>query len=93
MTKDESKSSLYTILKKFKGVAEGKTFEAGTQVEFSAERADEINDKLPGFIEMVKDGVKPNSKSTVAEIKAYLDAHGINYNDKAKKDDLLTLID
>jgi large subunit ribosomal protein L20 len=35
---------------------------------------------------------KPTTKSTVAEIKAYLDANSIEYPASAKKDDLLALI-
>ncbi|KGO31780.1 50S ribosomal protein L20 [Oenococcus alcoholitolerans] len=39
-----------------------------------------------------KDEEKPTSKSTVAEIKAYLDSKGIKYASSAKKADLLGLI-
>lgn len=35
---------------------------------------------------------KPSDKNTVAEIKAYLDAKGVDYNSSAKKADLLELV-
>lgn len=39
-----------------------------------------------------KADVKPTEASTVEEIKAYLDAHGIDYTGKTKKEDLLALV-
>nr|WP_236697727.1 HeH/LEM domain-containing protein [Weissella kandleri] len=38
------------------------------------------------------DSAKPSDKNTVAEIKAYLDAKGVDYNSSAKKADLLELV-
>ena len=35
---------------------------------------------------------KPTVANTVAEIKNYLDANGISYDNSAKKDELLALI-
>jgi hypothetical protein len=93
--------SQYKVLKKFKGIAEGKLFVPGETIEFSAERADEINKKLPGFIEEVSDEKLedaaetvhvPTDKNTLSEIKAYLDKANIEYDDKAKKGELLALI-
>lgn len=36
--------------------------------------------------------VKPTANNTVTEIKAYLDAKGIDYTGKTKKEDLLALV-
>ncbi|WP_320443166.1 HeH/LEM domain-containing protein [Limosilactobacillus oris] len=36
--------------------------------------------------------VKPTSANTVAEIKTYLDKHGISYNASATKEKLLALV-
>ncbi|WP_281346952.1 HeH/LEM domain-containing protein [Weissella coleopterorum] len=35
---------------------------------------------------------KPSEKNTVAEIKAFLDAQGVEYASSAKKADLLALV-
>lgn len=37
--------------------------------------------------------VKPDANSTKAEINAYLDAHGIEHDPKAKNEELLALIE
>lgn len=107
----------YTIQSNFHGKAEEQHFTAGMIVEFSDERAAEINEKLPGFItpfveveipittttnsfdkepttndaELVS--IVPTEKSKVADIRDYLNAQGIAYDDKAKKDELLALIE
>lgn len=39
-----------------------------------------------------EEATKPTSANTVAEIKAYLDAKGIDYTGKTKKEDLLALV-
>lgn len=109
--------SKYKVLRNFHGKTEEQHFTAGMIVDFSDERAAEINEKLPGFItpfveveiptttttnsfdkepttndaELVS--IVPTAKSKVADIKAYLDAQGIAYDDKAKKDELLALIE
>jgi len=36
---------------------------------------------------------KPDANSTKAEINAYLDAHGIEHDPKAKNEELLALIE
>ncbi|OQR15387.1 hypothetical protein B6U42_03700 [Ligilactobacillus salivarius] len=39
-----------------------------------------------------KGNVKPTDSNTIAEIKAYLDAHSISYSSSASKADLLKLV-
>ncbi|MGQ4573342.1 hypothetical protein ACUIJP_04570 [Leuconostoc pseudomesenteroides] len=90
----------YKVLKVFRGKDERVTFSVGDVAEFTDERAKEIINNLgAGYIEVVvseendtSGATKPNDKSTVAEIKQFLDENHIEYDDKAKKDELLALI-
>jgi hypothetical protein len=86
--------SQYKVLKKFEGLVEKKEFSDGEIVELTDERAHDISNKLPGFLELVKSGDTevPTAKNTVAEIKAYLDSKGIAYDTKSKKADLLKIV-
>lgn len=94
---------MYKILKRFKGYAENRVFEVGETYDFSDERATEITDKLgDDFLEKVEnaevdevvetDDEVPTESNTVAEIKAYLTDKQIEFDDKAKKAELLSLI-
>ncbi|MBU7536977.1 hypothetical protein KGM86_00815 [Leuconostoc lactis] len=90
---------MYKVLKRFKGYAEDRLFEVGDTHDFSNERASEITTKLgAGFLEKLeevidsKDDGAPTETNTVAEIKAYLTDKKIDFDDKAKKADLLSLV-
>ncbi|MBZ5985001.1 hypothetical protein KIJ05_07705 [Leuconostoc gelidum subsp. gasicomitatum] len=91
---------MYKILKKFRGYTENRVFEIEEEFDFSDERAVEITDKLgDGFLEKLKEDIEsenvellPTESNTVAEIKTYLTDKQIDFDDKAKKADLLLLI-
>lgn len=90
---------MYKVLQRFQGYAEDRIFETGEEFAFSEERATEIAAKLgAGFLEKLeevidsKDDNAPTETNTVAEIKAYLTDKQIDFDDKAKKADLLSLV-
>lgn len=91
---------MYKILKRFRGYVENRVFEIGESFEFSDARATEIIDKLgDGFIEKSEEAIDfetvdsgLSEKNTLVEIKSYLTEHQIEFDDKAKKADLLLLI-
>lgn len=90
---------MYKVLKQFKGYAEDRLFEVGDTHEFSDERASEITTKLgAGFLEKLEEVITseddnaPTETNTVAEIKAYLADKQIDFDDKATKADLLSLV-
>ncbi|MGH2326531.1 hypothetical protein ACQ7EN_08010 [Leuconostoc lactis] len=90
---------MYKILKQFKGYAEDHLFEIGDTHDFSDERASEITTKLgAGFLEKLEEVITseddnaPTETNTVAEIKAYLADKQIDFDDKATKADLLSLV-
>lgn len=90
---------MYKVLKQFKGYAEDRLFEVGDTHDFSDERASEIITKLgAGFLEKLEEVITseddnaPTETNTVAEIKAYLAEKQIDFDDKAKKADLLSLV-
>ena len=66
---------------------------------FRSERATEITAKLgAGFLEKLEEVITseddnaPTDINTIAEIKAYLTDKQIDFDDKAKKADLLNLV-
>lgn len=90
---------MYKVLQRFHGYAEDRIFETGDVFAFSEERATEITEKLgAGFLEKLeevidsKDDGAPTDVNTIAEIKAYLTDKQIDFEDKAKKADLLSLV-
>lgn len=90
---------MYKVLKQFKGYAEDRLFEVGDTHDFSDERASEITTKLgAGFLEKLEEVITseddnaPTETNTVAEIKAYLADKQIDFDDKATKADLLSLV-
>lgn len=90
---------MYKVLKRFKGYAEDRLFEVGDTHDFSDERASEITTKLgAGFLEKLEEVITseddnaPTETNTVAEIKAYLTDKKIDFDNKAKKADLLSLV-
>ena len=90
---------MYKVLQRFQGYAEDRIFETGDEFAFSEERATEITVKLgAGFLEKLEevitseDNNAPTETNTVAEIKAYLADKQIDFDDKAKKADLLSLV-
>lgn len=50
----------YKVLKRFKDKEKQEIYEAGKEIDITKKRADEINKKLKGFIEEVKE--KPKKK-------------------------------
>ncbi|MDR3241803.1 MAG: HeH/LEM domain-containing protein [Lactobacillaceae bacterium] len=83
--------SKYRVLYDFDGILENKKFKANTTVEFEDARALEIKNVLPGFIDKIEEP-EISKSSTVAEIKAHLDEQEIEYDNGAKKAELLDLI-
>lgn len=90
---------MYKVLQRFQGYAEDRIFETGDEFAFSEERATEITAKLgAGFLEKLEEVITseddnaPTETNTVAEIKAYLTDKKIDFDDKAKKADLLSLV-
>lgn len=68
----------------------------GDEFEVNEERFDELNELVPGFVSKVDIGTKrvidPLDNLTVNEIKELLDAEGIEYDSKAKKEELKALL-
>lgn len=90
---------MYKVLQRFQGYAEDRIFETGDEFTFSEERATEITAKLgAGFLEKLEEVIDskedgaPTDINTIAEIKAYLTDKQIDFDDKAKKADLLSLV-
>lgn len=90
---------MYKVLQRFQGYAEDRIFETGDEFAFSEERATEITAKLgAGFLEKLEEVITseddnaPTETNTVAEIKAYLAEKQIDFDDKATKADLLSLV-
>lgn len=69
---------------------------AGDEFEVSKERFNELNEKVPGFVTELnpktKKEIDPLDNLTVAEIKALLDEKGVDYDPKAKKEELKALL-
>ena len=61
-------------------------------IDVADEIADESDNSEDTGEDSGEDGEKPTDKSTVEEIKAYLDQVGTEYDKAAKKADLLALI-
>lgn len=74
----------------------GEHRKAGDEFEVNQERFDELNAKVPGFVSKLnietKKEVDPLDNLTVSEIKELLDKDGIEYDSKAKKDELKALL-
>lgn len=68
----------------------------GDEFEVTKERFDELNTKVPGFVTELdpktKKEIDPLDGLTVAEIKALLDEKGVDYDPKAKKEELKALL-
>ena len=56
-----------TVKKRFHGIKEGIDFEVGTTFEGTKERIDEINEALPGYLEIIP---TRSRKTTKQEEKA-----------------------
>jgi len=80
----------------FFDIVTGDYRKAGDEFEVNQERFDELNEKVPGFVTELdpktKKEIDPLDNLTVAEIKALLDKDGVEYDPKAKKDDLKALL-
>lgn len=68
----------------------------GDEFEVSKERYIDLNNKVSGFVSAVEakeeKPADPLDNLTVSELKDLLDAEGIEYNSKAKKEDLKALL-
>lgn len=68
----------------------------GDEFEVSKDRYIELNTKVSGFVSAVEDKKEeptdPLDNLTVSELKDLLDADGIEYDSKAKKDELKALL-
>lgn len=68
----------------------------GDEFEVSKERYIELNNKVSGFVSAVdakeEKPADPLDNLTVSELKDLLDADGIEYDSKAKKEDLKALL-
>lgn len=68
----------------------------GDEFEVTKERYIDLNNKVSGFVSAVEDKkekpVDPLDNLTVSELKDLLDADGIEYDSKAKKDELKALL-
>ena len=58
----------------------------------TSEKGVKINAAAPKAAKKVASSEKPSDKNTVAEIKAYLSANGIDFPASAKKAELLALV-
>lgn len=80
----------------FFDIVTGDYRKAGDEFEVSQERFEELNEKVPGFVteldSKTKKELDPLDNLTVSEIKALLDKDGIDYDPKAKKEDLKALL-
>lgn len=52
----------YKVLKKFKGIKENKVYEVGQEIELTDERSKEINKKLKGYLEEIKEKPEKDKK-------------------------------
>ena len=52
----------FKVLKRFRGIKEGKVFSKGQEIELTDARAKEINKKLKGYLEEVKEEPKKDKK-------------------------------
>ena len=52
----------FKVLKRFKGIKENKVYEVGQEIELTDERSKEINKKLKGYLEEVKEEPKKDKK-------------------------------
>lgn len=68
----------------------------GDEFEVSKERYIDLNNKVSGFVSAVDakevEASDPLDNLTVSELKDLLDADGIEYDSKAKKEDLKALL-
>lgn len=68
----------------------------GDEFEVSKERYIDLNNKVSGFVSAVDEKEEkladPLDNLTVSELKDLLDADGIEYDSKAKKEDLKALL-
>ena len=68
----------------------------GDEFEVSKERYIDLNNKVSGFVSAVEakeeKPADPLDNLTVSELKDLLDAEGIEYDSKAKKEDLKALL-
>lgn len=71
------------VIKAFQDKTDEHIYYAGEQ--YNGDRVEELADA--GFVEADDENKEPEHK-TVKELKAELDAAGIEYNPKAKKDEL-----
>ena len=76
----------YKVITGFEDVETGVFYDIHTEIE-------EDNENIEKYIEAgVVVGETPKKEPTVTEIKALLDEKGIEYDVKAKKDELLELL-
>lgn len=82
--------------RQFFDIVTGDYRKVGDEFEVNQERFDELNEKVPGFVSKLdietKKEVDPLDDLTVAEIKDLLEKDGIEYDSKAKKDELKALL-
>ncbi len=68
----------------------------GDEFEVTEARYKDLNDKIAGFVTKIdrktKEVLDPLDNLTIAEIKDLLDKEGIEYNAKAKKEELKALL-
>lgn len=68
----------------------------GDEFEVTKERYIDLNNKVSGFVSAVEakeeNPADPLDNLTVSELKDLLDAEGIEYESKAKKEDLKALL-
>lgn len=82
--------------RQFYDVLEDAYRHAGDEFDVSKDRYIELNTKVSGFVSAVEDKKEeptdPLDNLTVNELKDLLDADGIEYDSKAKKDELKALL-
>lgn len=86
--------------RKFYDVLEDTYRHVGDEFEVTQERYIDLNTKVKGFVSAVKGGEDEETKDsedkldklTVNELKDLLDDQGIEYDSKAKKEDLKVLL-
>ena len=52
----------FKVLKRFRGIKEDEVFSKGQEIELTETRAKEINEKLKGYLEEVKEETKKEPK-------------------------------
>ena len=52
----------FKVLKRFRGIKEDKVYEVGQEIELTDARVKEINKKLKGYLEKVKEKPKKDKK-------------------------------